>query len=385
MQNTIKKIGLVAAILVCLSPFTAGADAYTVKNIEITRPIKGAELPREKALDQLTQAAYVKLLKQITPPATWPRHAWLMSTLPASQAVQKMSIVKEESTPEYTVVADVTFNREKIRKLLSTQGIPFSEVETKTILIIPVYEVGPAKMLWEEQNPWRKALEKQILQEGALQFTLPAGDVAEMGMLTAEMAVVGAQDVRLKMAENYGTDTAIVVRAQVMQQGPYQYMQMMARWHQKEETEMPSVNVRLPVPLTGVSEELLEQAADRLYKQLEDGWRQAGLVAADKPARIYVRYTAPSAKELSSLKETLQKLTAVSKVFPKLLSQDESVYQVDYFGALYTLKMQLENTGYALKREGNMWRIRKAPPQPMPQAAPTTSPTILPYTGFLGN
>ncbi|MDD9911954.1 MAG: DUF2066 domain-containing protein [Alphaproteobacteria bacterium] len=356
-----QKIWLWGLLLGGFWPTLGMADIYTVQGVEATISSKSATaIPREKALDEAVKKGFSQLLRKLTPPTVWPRHAWLMSEISPEAALEKITIVQEETVPQYKVVADLTFKRNMVREILAKHGVPFSETESATLLLIPVYEIGAAQILWEETNPWRKVLQQNVLQKGILNFTLPAGDMTEVTRLTPQMAVLGAADVLNSMAKGYNAQATVVARAQVKQQGMYGTLVVQANWYLPDEHEkFAPVVIEQPLTAFGINEDVLAETAQKMYQKLESTWRQVGMVAADKPARLYARYSASSAKEINTFEKQLNSMAAIFQVAPKLISYAEQVYEVDYFGNITSLQEQLTNLGYQLTREGALWRVHK--------------------------
>ena len=127
---------------------------------------------------------------------------------------------------------------------------------------------------------------------------------------------------------------------------------------------------------------LLEQAAEQLYINAEEMWLQAGMVASDKPARIFLRFAAKNAADLHNFENEVEKLALISSVSPRLISRMETVYQIDFFGRQEALQEQMVNIGYSLKREGNLWRVFKtAKVDVFPIEIKQTSPMqVTPYS-----
>jgi hypothetical protein len=355
---------LVASVFVPIASFGQG-QAYTVEKLEISLPDGAAGKRREQALERAVTEGFSRLLKKLTPPEVWPRHAWLMSTLSPQTALDKVSIVGESLSPTYVLTVDVSYKRDLVRELLTSHSIPFSEVQATTVLIIPVYEVGRVRVLWEENNPWRQALRQGLLREGVLAFTLPAGDMAEMGRLTANMAVLGAQDILLDMAKTYGAQSVIVARAQPQAGGLRGRLVVRAQWYTLGEgQEFAPVNLHLPLSRGEDVAPALVDAAAELYHALETAWKQAGLVASDKPRRAFIRFAGETPAARVAFERRLQALVSVQRVSAKLISKNENVYQVDFFGEIENLRQQLQPAGYRLGREGGMWRVRVITPEP---------------------
>ncbi|MFZ2620687.1 MAG: DUF2066 domain-containing protein [Alphaproteobacteria bacterium] len=340
----------------------AGEEAYIVKGVTITLPMGDPATLREQALVKATEEGYAQLLKKLTPSSAWPRHAWLMQSLPASKALERFAIVSEETDGDYVLTANVTFDRAAVRKLLSNQGIPFHETEQSTVLLIPLYEAGSAKVLWEDVNPWRDALRNALLQQGAVVFTLPAGDVNEMALVTADMAANLSRGALLALAKNYNA-SAVVVAKIAMQ--PSQ-MTVQADWVQPEgQSTPPATTFSLPLPADAALD--FAQPASQLFTALEGNWQQNGTVAADKPGTASISLSADSVEDVAAFVQALRTLTAVQKVTPRLISRAESRYRVDYYGDFSAIQSQLGSLGYPLQPQENGWQVVHQSPAAMPE------------------
>ena len=125
-------------------------------------------------------------------------------------AHEKMSTVR--------YLADYTFHfrPEKIRQLLRTASIAFSETPNRPVVVVPVYRDGEQLVLWDDPNPWRDAWGQVPVPT---KLTLPLGGVGDLTAIDAEQARSGDPQALTDIAQRNGADEALVAVASARQQG----------------------------------------------------------------------------------------------------------------------------------------------------------------------
>lgn len=127
-------------------------------------------------------------------------------------AHEKMSTVR--------YLADYTFHfrPEKIRQLLRTASIAFSETSNRPVVVVPVYRDGEQLVLWDDPNPWRDAWGQVPMPGGPTKLTLPLGGVGDLTAIDAEQARSGDPQALTDIAQRNGADEALVALASARQQ-----------------------------------------------------------------------------------------------------------------------------------------------------------------------
>ena len=336
------------------------ADAYTVEGVEITLPsgLQGAR--RREAVGKATTQGLNKLLKNLTPHHAWERHEEVIELVDPSRIVEKMVIVEEKPSPRYKLVLNLTFSRDILRKALTDLQIPYSEVAPVQALLLPLLEIGDRRLLWEETNPWREAF-KQISADrknSLMRFTLPVGDTNEMRMLSADMVAYGATDLMGELAKQYNLDQIIVTKAKIVQQFGYNAVDVQSEWHSSDGTA--TFQLRVPFDENQALEDTLKTAAARVLSGMEEQWRSVSLVEVDKPGRVFLRYDPVDATDLERMKAVVAKMNVVKDIKLRMLSLDNAVFQVNYFGSPEDFMRQLQRKDLQLMKQGNLWHIRFA-------------------------
>lgn len=330
--------------------------AYELKNVEITLPDGNPAKQREHAIEQATKEGFVQLLQNLTPPMVWHKHAQILQDVAAESYLESVNIVKEVNDHGYQAVLDITFRRDAMKALLAEYNLPYSEVAPLHVLLFPVLDFGTRQLLWEEHNPWRTALEPMMLGQNLVKLTLPAGELHEIQLLSTELARLGASDVLQQLTASYGADYAVVAEAKLQSTGFEESLLVEARWFGDPFVE--PVRLTFPISAEQDFEEVLTLAAKELHKSLTNRWRDVGLVRTDLPGRLFVRFAAESAPALERLRTVLGKLSMVEKIETKLISLQESVFQVDYFGNEQDFITQLRQMGLAVAQRGALWQVQ---------------------------
>lgn len=352
-----KKLFIIFAFLLVPAFAFAQGAAYTVKSATATLKAGGPELRRAPAIGQAANNALPQLLRNLTPQSVWHRHPEALKALSGLDVVHKSSIITEKTSPHYVLEVDITFKADVIKKVLTDLQIPYSEVNAVEVLFLPVLDLPPRQLLWEEHNPWRKAFESQIKAQsgGIIRPVLPVGDAAEMSLISPRLALLGAEDLIKALAAQYGLSDVVVAHAAVVYAGEQRFLEVKNFWYGEEKIE--TAVTRFNLPASAGFEGPLEKAASSTLAQLSDIWRSTALVEVDKPDRTFLRFTPASATDLQRLQKMVASLSAVKNVKIKMFSLTNSVLQVDFFGDVTALVGQLKNLGLVLEQDGGLWKV----------------------------
>jgi Uncharacterized protein conserved in bacteria (DUF2066) len=134
--------------------------------------------------------------------------------------VASFEVVHEKmSTVRYLADYTFHFHPEKIRQLLRSASIAFSETPNRPVVVVPVYQDGDQLVLWDDPNPWRDAWGQVPMPGGPTKLTLPLGGVGDLTAIDAEQARSGDPQALTDIAQQNGADEALVAVASARQQG----------------------------------------------------------------------------------------------------------------------------------------------------------------------
>ena len=333
---------------------------YSVKGYVVEKNIKDPAKARSKAITEATKDAFKKILENITPRQYWYNHEEIMNMANYDEVLQKFSIVKEELEPNYKVTLDLFYNPQAIRDQLTSMNIPYSEDTGGNILVIPLFELSSRAMLWEQSNPWKKALNDNFDSFSTFKFSLPLGDVEEMRALTPEMAALGAGDIIRGLGESYDAKAVVVARARAVTDffGD-RFIEAEMVWYGEGSEQMPTTTTSISYP-EGVSlESALNSAARGVMATFVDNWQSSKLIKVDVPGRVFLRFAPANVQDLEKIKSTVKGLNIVRDMKLRVMNVKDSIFQVDFYGDEVDIRKNLIKAGLMVNetRVNMVWQV----------------------------
>ncbi|HJU30996.1 MAG TPA: DUF2066 domain-containing protein [Hyphomicrobiaceae bacterium] len=135
-------LALAATVAVSLST-GAGAAAddsvFTVANYPVEARADNAVAAKTKALAEGQQAAFRSLLKRLVPVTSYQRLRQLRQ-VSAGEMIEGVSVRSERnSTTDYIASLDFSFQANAVRDLLNREGIPFTDEQASTLILVPLW------------------------------------------------------------------------------------------------------------------------------------------------------------------------------------------------------------------------------------------------------
>lgn len=327
------------------------SSVYTVNGISVTLPSDNLSLPqlRDKAVDIAASNGFKTLLEQITPRHVWSQHVWLLQNVDPSTYVEKFNIDNERTTKGYSATFTVHYKRSAVRNLIEQYQLPFMENGEEKVLVVPLYDDGSHKWLWEEHNPWKNAL--SLFQSST--FLLPDDNSEHPRLLTPEMAVFGAADSLNALKEEVGATHVIVAQLRKVNSfGSHSY-KFIGTW--EASSAKPFIEITFAPAET--EEATLASIAQQVQERIMTAAQAASVIDTTKPSRVFLRFPAQSAADLHKLITLVDSMSIVEASSWRLLSAQESVLQVDFFGDTDDFINALKANNIALEQRGALWRV----------------------------
>ncbi|MGH6945578.1 MAG: DUF2066 domain-containing protein, partial [Geminicoccaceae bacterium] len=277
------------ALLTCLFVWPAlglgqtRTGVFRVSNIPVDVTSSDAVSARRDALAQGQREGLERLMRRLVPAD---RYGQLPAAadLPMERYVQSFEIANEEvSNTRYLAELTVGYDAEAVRELLAKQGLPFAEMRSAPLLVLPLYEAPGGPVLWPENNPWWQAWADNLDPERLLRLVLPLGDLGDMALVNVGQVQAGDEAALLALAERYDTKDVLVVTATPVQ-GTAPNAAPSVRLQTRRVGGVMQVNP--PEVVTGqpgqIEEELLAEAVRRLQNSLDEQWKAANLLRYDQ-------------------------------------------------------------------------------------------------------
>jgi hypothetical protein len=336
--------GLVLCVLGTVSSQGAkAADLYTVRGVHVDVTAASASEARSIAQAKGQRDALGELMRRLTLAADWGRLPQVDD--PTTQdAVRGFQVASEKaSSTRYIADLNVSFRPDTVRNLLKRSGILFGETQAKPALLLPIYDKGGAPVFWEDDNPWREAVERRDLDDAITPLMLPLGDVQEFGLLTAAQAMAGDKAAIADLGHRYGADEVVVAVA-----------------------ASKGGSVGLTVNRYGLGDAVtlkrtyqgLDDAAAGLIAVLGDQWKRDTIVEPGSQAHITASASFATLDQWEAIRKALGATPLVNGLQVEGITAKGAEVQISYRGTPEKLALSLAQSNVNLIEDTNGWILQ---------------------------
>lgn len=361
------------------------ADIFTVSQVPVMAEAPSAEEARLIAQDQGRAQALHILLQRLTPSGDWPY-------LPQPRLNELLDLqvgfeVEHErfstlAGQQNRYLADITysFRRDRVRALLRSEGIAFSESQAAPALVLPVFEIREGGtetlILWEEGNDWAAGWYADDFSHELLPMILPLGDLSDATVVTTDDVVQANWGALRFLANRYNASTIYVAHA-VLLPAADGSATLYARMTELTEGGVGQVidtratgpyvsPVEGAVPArsgtTAVEVEPLNGLAGRvitlLAGELQERWKSRTLVSYDTLHRIQATAVFESLEQWETIRDALEGSATVDGFDTHALSARGAELSVNFAGSPQQLMITLDQADVALSGHRGYWDLR---------------------------
>ncbi|HAG52700.1 MAG TPA: hypothetical protein DCL21_02825 [Alphaproteobacteria bacterium] len=318
---------LLITIAVFGSIYTAQASVYQVNTIKVEFKRFNSQKIRAYAVDVATKRGFTKLLNNIVPQEYDVKDVIESIDLKKTDVVEKLNINNEINVKgKYYAEIDILYNKEKIKQILQSRRIPFTQESMGTVLLLPILQDQNQEFsLFEDKNKFKDLLVKNL--EGSLLITplLAKGDLQEMTTYNPQNILDENNGANvLELATKYETNRAIIA---LLQQNTY------------EDSNINQVTIKylgfdkMPEEKFIVLGKTLEEATKEVASKIKSLWQENNLLEFNKPKRfVAMIQTKKSLDELYATIDQLESLKTVSSVKIKQITTEYAFVQTDFYG-----------------------------------------------------
>ncbi|HUK10692.1 MAG TPA: DUF2066 domain-containing protein [Stellaceae bacterium] len=212
------KRSVLPLLLALFGPFAALAQdqqgsPFTVADVPVDVTAQSALQARDKARTDGEQHAFQMLMERLIAKQYLNQVPKLSDDQLADLVLDYEVTSERTSAVRYIATLTFRFRPDAVRKLLSSANIPFTETQSKAVLVLPVFEQGERATLWDAPNPWRAAWGKQSLGNGLVPMRMPIGELADVQAIDAAEATKGESGPLLAIAHRYDDADVVVASA----------------------------------------------------------------------------------------------------------------------------------------------------------------------------
>ncbi|GAA0622489.1 MULTISPECIES: DUF2066 domain-containing protein [Thalassospira] len=347
-----------AATVAAIMAFPAAAqDIFTVSGVHVDERAETAAAARERALEIGQRKAFEEVVARLTLPED---RAGLAT--PETSVITNMVRdfgVSDEKTSSVRYIADMTvrFKDDELRRFLRFRDISFAELQSKPVMIVPVYRTNNFVNLWDDPNPWRDVWARNIATSGLVPIKAPIGDLTDISTVSAEQAESGSMERLSQLAKRYGADVAVVASAEVS--GPEGGETVDVSVTRYEPNGAPQIfGVQEKTQAGETLNETLVRAAKSVQEQLADGWKRANLINYSTGGNLMVFIPITGLADWAGIENKLIGLPVVRNSRVIAMSKREVQVSIEYVGSANQLQTALNQQNLSLSRMGELWFIQ---------------------------
>ena len=354
---------LVIASLVFAAPHAVlaePAELFTVAAVEVDAKAETAAKARDLALIDGQRRALDRLLRRLTLRADHARHPRL-DDAQVTALVSSLQISNERtSSVRYLATLTVGFKNKSVRRMLRDDGIPFTEATRKPLLVLPLYEVAGALLLWDDPNPWFAAWRNRPVDGDApVSLRLPEGDLADVVAISAAQARVGNAGRLGVLAAHHGVADIVVADARL----EVDLAANRPRLHVSLRSYLGAGGGVVIESFTGESrdevEALLAQAVAALDVGIQERWKSETLLRFDREVRLSATVPLSGLAEWVAMRKRLGETALVQEVELESLSRSSAQVVLHYLGDASQLATELAQRDLDLaESEDGFWTLR---------------------------
>lgn len=324
-MKLLKNLTLLLAIFAFA--FTAEASVYQVNGIKTKFSKFNSQKIRSYAVDVATRRGFEKLLSNIVPQEYNIKELLESIDLKKTDVVDKLNIVDEVNIKgKYEATFDILYSKEKIKKLLQTRRIPFTQETMGNVLLLPIQQnANQSYLLFEDSNTFKNLLFAELENSLLINPVLAKGDLQEITTYNPQNILDENNSTNLQtLATKYEAEKTLIVLLQknnYQEQSVYQVtLKYFNFTDQKEESFI-------------VLGKNLKQATKEIAEKIKTLWQQKNLLEFNKPKRFVAMIkTSGNLENLYAVMEQTKKVKTVSSVKIKQLTMQSALVQTDFYG-----------------------------------------------------
>jgi hypothetical protein len=360
--NLLRRLVLCAIVLGAAAPAARAqspvplGNVFEVRGVAVDVTAATAAAAREQALAEGEQKAFRRLLERLTLRTDRDRLPALSRSEIAAY-VQDLAVA-EEKTSAVRYIASLTyrFRPERVRRLLADHNLLYAETPAKPVVVLPVYQMAGALMLWDDPNPWRQAWATRPPVDTLAPLILPHGDLADIGAIGAEQAVAGDAQRLAAVATRYGANDAVVAHAVLgldPRRGLPELEVYIARYGTaiQEQTLVKTYSAAAGEAV----EAMLGRAAADIAAEIEDQWKRDNLLHLGRPGILPAAVRIGGLADWMDVRRRLARVAVVRRIDQVLLSRDEARINIHYVGEVEQLALALAQADLRLVEEAGEW------------------------------
>lgn len=335
---------------------SAAADVFVIDNIYADKAADSPTAARNLAIEDAQMQGYNLLINRMTDPNA--RKALPKLTPQAIAAMVKSFEITDEkiSGNEYQARFNIFYDEGQVKELFSQYSVDVLEVKSPPILVFPILTTGDTPILWDPENPWRKAWRQALNAPSEINLIVPMGDADDVQKITAADLKAKKYDALLAFANKYGAQEVMIAEAFFVENGKILVTRL--------EPVGPSPTLAglkdFKQQLDAAGNAYWEQSVASLQQKILEQWTAGkGPLEAFSGKRITIIVALENGEDWLSIRSKLESVPVITKMDLKEISVHRAAVEVEYSGSFSKFQEALDKQKLELIQQGDDLVLRK--------------------------
>lgn len=359
-ENNCKRIIItVGFIFLCwlnMGQAMAYDSLFVVEGVKVDVTAGNSVAAQNKAFDEAQNRAFSILAQRMVVEA----QAASVSTpnaLTISSLVKDYEVTDEQlSAVRYVGTYTFRFREAAVSKFFSVSGVTFTNVGSKTLLILPVFQRDGRNMIWSEGNLWMTSWSNATLSSGLVPVEVPIGDLMDIADIDEDQALSYERRKLDRMLGRYDAAEAAIMIAV-----PDKTLSDIRNAGQKAvgrlrisiyRTDRASAEHVQDIFLVADGQETLKGIYDRgvlnAYTALQKDWKRKTLASAAQSQVFHIRVPFANIKQWVQVRQALTKISGLNDLSVLSMKKVEARLSFKYRGDIKHLRDGLSRSNMSL-------------------------------------
>ena len=263
--------------------------------------------------------------------------------------INSFQIIEETyRNDEYKASFKIHYSDIKIKKLLGSRNISFSEPKKITAVFFPILIVDEEVQDFYENFFYKNWKNIQIKNE-LINFILPLEDLDDISTVKSMQNTIEDLNVE-SLVDKYDIKNYVFVLMN--------YQNNKLDSHVKTNFENNKTSKNISYELEDLKDETkLNYISKDLKIKITDLWKKENVINLSIPLSIRVKFKYKNLQDLDKLKKIFYKISIINEYSLEEFNINNSFFKIYYYGNPKRLSTELKKFGYRLQNDQGHWRL----------------------------
>ena len=339
---------------------------WLIQNLTIDEINENPSLAKNTAERKVSRLAFEGLIEKIIINSL--KYKETIITKVKYEEIESMldfRLVKSEKTlsNRYIATFSFCFLKEKVTHFLSEHNIAWSELQSRPIIVFPVWKNAFSIRLWKDPNPLKDTIEKKInSHSGLTELIFPKNKIGVLRSIDANLAYIGDKKSISRAIERSGASRALIINFELNKEiieDNIDFEELDINYIKKENLHSIKVFAYLHnnkgerqgtiyksssyIDINDLEKNISLQIENIIFS-LEEKWKQANQFVGNNNDKIQIFIYAKNIQDWANAIRKLNSLPGVKEVFTdKLVNEGGYVNLLVEGGINRFISIALEN------------------------------------------